>query len=144
MLLPRPLVFFVGAALVVLAPVLLFVLLNGGLGYSWDKFTQCGDDCVTFYNATNTPLCFSSGGRASTRERCDDIKPQRTSRWAIDSCFGRGGVTVYTAKGQELYRKYADCGDWIGAFMIINQSDGEFVVVDSLPPGATESDPFSP
>ncbi|MGH8629376.1 MAG: zinc-ribbon domain-containing protein [Burkholderiales bacterium] len=144
MLVPRPLVFVTAAALVVLVPLLLFVLLYGGLRHAWDNFAQCGNQCVTFYNTTDTPLCFSSGGRASSRGECTDIKPRATSQWSIDSCFGRGGVTVYTSEGQELYRRYADCDDWNDAFMIINQKGGEFVVVDSLPPGATESDPVFP
>jgi hypothetical protein len=67
-----------------------------------------------------------------------DNQASGKSKWAVDSCFGGGIVTLWRSGESALYSRTAACDDWARAFFIINQRDGEFIVVDSLPPDATE------
>ena len=130
---PRPLVYGTAAILVVLTLLLLLVVYYDGQ-HAWREFRY--DGTVAFFNTTDTLLCYKSGGPPESS--CAEIKPRAESNWLNNSCFGQGGVTVYTARGQQLlYRRSADCGAWRGAFFIITQRNGEILVVDSLPPGAT-------
>lgn len=132
---PAP-VFYASVALVImLALFLLVFLLYGGLGHAWDQ-AQHGHS-IAFHNTTDTLLCY--GGPECGAE----IKPRATSHWAMDCNSVRVGVvTVYTPQGRELYRRVADRHDWTGAFLIINERDGEFIVADSINAPTEPAIPF--
>jgi hypothetical protein len=123
---PGPLVFAAGAYLVVLTLILLLVTLYGGLGHAWHQ-SQRGSS-VAYHNMTDQLLCASPSCGA-------EIKPDATSYWAED-CYSApiATVEVYTPKGRQLYSRSADCEDWTGEFIVINERDGDFIVVDSLSP----------
>jgi hypothetical protein len=92
------------------------------------KGTYC---TVTFQNKTDTTLCYSAVGRQSG---CDEIKPRGKTEFALHSCQGEPEITVHTRSGSEVYRRAALCNEWDTSFILINQRDGEFVIVDSIPP----------
>jgi len=131
---PAPVFYSAVAIVVVLALFLLVLLLYGGLGHALDE-AQHGSS-IEFHNTTDSLLCYGSPSCSA------EIKPHATSYWAMDCYSVRADeVTIYTPQGRELYRRFADCDDWTGAHVVINERDGEFIVADSI---NTPSEPDVP
>jgi len=129
----RPALVVVGAAtLVVGSLALLLALLIVTIDLPGGDCTEGTYCTVTFENKTDATLCFSAFGPSPV---CDEIRPRgKTEIAAFDSCQGEPEVTVRTRSGTEIYRRAALCIDWDTSYILINQRDGEFVVVDSIPP----------
>ena len=130
----RPALIVIGAATIVVGSfALLLALLIVTIDLPEGDCTEGTYCTVTFQNKTDTTLCFSP-----YRPEADctyEIKPRsETKSAAFHSCLGEPEVTVRTRSGSEVYRRAALCNEWDDAFILINQRDGEFVVVDSIPP----------
>jgi len=130
---PTPLFVIAAGGLAVLALFLLFVLLSS---IDWGGSGNIDNPVVTFYNTTDSRLCFGSPPCPSDS---GEIKPKGTSHWGLDSCFGEALVEIYTEpqpamNGRRIYSRGAQCDRWAdGAFIVINKRNGEFIVSDSLP-----------
>ena len=135
---PAPLAYITPIALVAVVLCLGAVLYYNGR-HVWHEFRY--DHSVAFFNSTDELLCYASGGPPGSS--CDaEIRPRAESHWLNNSCVGEGGVTVYRVREPRLlYRQFADCSDWVGAFFIITERNGDLLVVDSLRPGTTHPDP---
>ena len=128
MAVPWPLVYVTATILLLLTLFLLFVLLGGGVRHAWDEFGHGGS--ITFYNTTDTLLCY---GTTPSSHCSAPIKPRAKSYWLGD-CYGSGSFGVYQPgnRPRTIYTKSADCDDWHGAIVVINERDGELIVADSI------------
>ena len=130
----RPALVVIGAATIVVGSLfLLLALLIVSIDLPEGDCTEGTYCTVTFQNKSDMTLCFSPYG---PEPGCaHEIKPQGETKFAaFDSCQGEPEVTVRTRGGSEVYRRAALCNEWDEAFILINRRDGEFVIVDSIPP----------
>ena len=120
---------------VLIVPLLVLPMILASCDYGTNE-----NPVITFHNTTDSPFCYANGPAYSGCE--PTIKARGKSKWAVDSCFGGGIVTLWRPGERALYSRTAACEDWARASFIINQRDGQFIVVDNLPPEATN--PYSP
>jgi hypothetical protein len=128
-LLRRALPWATGAILFLFGALLLFAILIGSLGHTWEEL-QHGND-VTFHNTTNTTLYLGPPSQPLAV-----IGPRGKSYWGFypgDSGPLLVEVALFTPEGEQIYKGVADGKKWEGAFIVINQQrNGEFNVVDSI------------
>jgi hypothetical protein len=90
---------------------------------------------VEYDNQTRHRLCVYPD-EVPPDDFCDEIEPNERRSTSMAVCKGDDPLWITLTVGQGgdlIYRRFATCGEWEGATVIIQQDGDEFVVTDSLP-----------